>query len=250
MPKSQRIRTNVGVDKSVKVLLDQDFETLNILSLKILKSDIYNRQCSDYGVVVGRVNVNGGFGLPNAKVSIFIPLSEEDENDPVISELYPYKTLSDLDEDGYRYNLLSKEPSYDGHAATGTFPDREEVLLDQTYIEVYDKYYKFTTRTNDSGDYMIFGVPTGSQTIFMDVDLSDIGCFSLAPQDLIQAGQASESQVNGSKFKSSTNLNELPQVKTLNKIIEVSPLWGEPEICELGITRTDFDLTAEANINS
>ena len=96
---------------------------------------------------------------------------------------------------------------------------------------------------------MIFGVPTGSQTIFMDVDLSDIGCFSLAPQDLIQAGQASESQVNGSKFKSSTNLNELPQVKTLNKIIEVSPLWGEPEICELGITRTDFDLTAEANIS-
>lgn len=249
MPKSQRIRTQVGVDKAIQVQLDQDFETLNILSLKILKSDIYNRQCSDYGVVVGRVFVNGGFGLANARVSVFIPISNEDSLNPIITELYPYTSLSDLDADGYRYNLLPKNPSYDGHAATGTFPDRSDALLDESYIEVYDKYYKFTTRTNDSGDYMIFGVPLGSQTIFMDVDLSDIGCFSLAPQDLIQAGQAVESQVNGSKFKSSTNLNELPQVKTLNKIIDISPLWGEPEICQLGITRADFDLTAEANIS-
>ena len=249
MPKSYRIRTQVGVDKSIKVNLDQDFDSLNILSLKILQSDIYNRQCSDYGVVVGRVFANGGFGLPNARVSIFIPVSDEDSTNPVISELYPYTTLSDVNEDGYRYNLLPKKPSYTGHAATGTFPDRGEVLLDQTYVEVYDKYYKFTTRTNESGDYMIFGVPLGSQTIFSDIDLSDMGCFSLSPQDLIQAGQATESQVNGSKFKSSTNLNELPQIKTLNKIVDISPLWGEPEICNLGITRVDFDLTSEANVS-
>lgn len=249
MPKSYRIRTQVGVDKSIKVNLDQDFDTLNILSLKILQSDIYNRQCSDYGVIVGRVFANGGFGLPNARVSVFIPIEDEDLTNPIISELYPYTSLSEINEDGYRYNLLPKKPSYTGHVATGTFPDRDEVLLDQTYIEVYDKYYKFTTKTNESGDYMIFGVPLGSQTIFTDIDLSDMGCFSLSPQDLIQAGQATESQVNGSKFKTSTNLNELPQIKTLNKIVDVSPLWGEPEVCQLGITRVDFDLTTEANVS-
>ena len=96
---------------------------------------------------------------------------------------------------------------------------------------------------------MILGVPLGTQTIFLDVDLSDIGCFSFAPQDLIDAGLATESQVNGSKFKSSTNLSELPQIKTLNKIIDIAPLWGEPEVCQLGITRVDFDLTSEANIS-
>ena len=249
MPKSYRIRTQVGVDKAIKLNLEQDFDSINILSLKILQSDVYNRQCSDYGVIVGRVFVNGGFGLPNARVSVFIPLSEEDSTNPVISELYPYTTIADVDVDGYRYNLLPKEPSYDGHAVTGTFPTRKEVLLDQSYIEVYDKYYKYTTRTNESGDYMIFGVPLGTQTIFLDVDLSDIGCFSLSPQDLIQAGLATESQVNGSKFKSSTNLSELPQIKTLNKIVDIAPLWGEPEICQLGITRVDFDLTSEANIS-
>jgi len=248
MPKSYRIRTQVGVDKYINVKLDQDFDFLEILSLKINQSDLYTKVCSDYGVIVGRVMVNGGFGLPNAKVSIFIPLTSEDELNPTISELYPYKTLSDNNDAGYRYNLLPHDPSYSVHAATGTFPNREEVLLDQTYIEVYDKYYKYTVKTNDSGDYMIFGVPVGTQTVFMDVDLSDIGCFSLTPQDLINAGQATETQVNGSTFKKSSNLSELPQIKTLNKNVDISPLWGQEDICQIGITRVDFDLTNEANV--
>jgi hypothetical protein len=248
MPKSYRIRTQVGQDKFINVKLEQDFEQLEILSLKINQSEIYTRICADYGVIIGRVVVNGGFGVPNAKVSIFIPLTSEDETNPIISELYPYKTLSDVNEEGYRYNLLPQDPSYSTHAATGTFPTRDQVLLDQSYIEVYDKYYKYTVKTNDSGDYMIFGAPTGTQTLVMDVDLSDIGCFSLSPQDLIQSGLANPSQVNGSTFKSSTNLNELPQIKTLNKTIEISPLWGEDDICQIGIVRADFDLTQDANI--
>jgi hypothetical protein len=248
MPKSYRIRTTPGTEKTINIQLEQDFEFLEILSLKINQGDIYNRMCSDYGVIIGRVLVNNGYGVPNARVSVFVPIDDIDIDNPIISELYPYQTLSDVSADGYRYNLLPKEPSYTGHAATGTFPSKQEILTDQSYVEVYDKYYRFSVRTNDSGDYMIFGVPTGTQTILMDVDLSDIGCFSLSPQDLIDSGVAVESQVNGSKFKTSTNLNELPQIVTLNKIIEVAPLWGEPEICLLGISRADFDLTASANI--
>ena len=249
MPKSYRIRTTPGSEKTINIQLEQDFEFLEILSLKINQGEIYNRMCSDYGVVVGRVIVNNGFGVPNARVSVFIPISDLDLENPIISELYPYKTISDINEDGYRYNLLPKEPSYNGHSATGNFPSKTEILTDQSYVEVYDKYYKFSVRTNESGDYMIFGVPTGTQTILMDVDLSDIGCFSLSPQDLLDIGIAVDSQVDGSRFKKSTNLNELPQIVSLNKIIEVSPLWGEPEICLLGITRSDFDLTASLNIN-
>ncbi len=249
MSNSYRIRTKPGVDKSVKVLLEQEFEYLEILSLKILQSQIYTRNCSDYGVIVGRVSVNDGFGIPNAKVSIFIPITDEDSNNPIISELYPYKTLSDLNEDGYRYNLLPYRPSHSGHVPTGTFFDREDVLTNPTLIEVYDKYYKYNAVTNESGDYMIFGVPVGSQTIKVDIDLSDIGEFSLSPQDLIRMGVATDSQVSGTKFKSSTNLTELPQIVTINRTLEVEPLWGQPEICNLGITRTDFDLSAEANID-
>ena len=249
MSKSYRIRTKVGVDTSIKVLIDQEFEHLEILSLKILQTDIYTRQCADYGVIVGRVSVNNGFGVPNAKVSIFIPLDSKDQADPIISELYPYKSLLDNNDDGYRYNLLPYKPSYSAHVPTGTFFTRLDVLTNPTLIEVYDKYYKYNAVTNDSGDYMIFGVPVGSHTIFVDIDLSDIGEFSLSPQDLIRMGRATENQVDGTKFRASTNLRELPQIVSFNRTIEIEPLWGQPEICNLGITRTDFDLTGEANIN-
>jgi hypothetical protein len=248
MSKNVRIRTKVGVDKSVDLSLEQDFEFLEILSLKLSQQEVYTRQCADYGVVVGRVSVNDGFGVPNSKVSIFIPLENADETNPVISSIYPYKTVNDINEDGYRYNLLPYKPSYPGHSATGSFPDLEDVLTNPTAIEIYDKYYKFTVTTNDSGDFMIFGVPTGTYEILMNVDLSDIGPFSQAPQDLIRLGIATESQVNGTKFRASENLGTLPQIIFLTKTTTILPLWGDPELCQISITRTDFDLTAEANI--
>ena len=249
MSNSYRIRTTPGVDKSIRVQLDQDFESLEILSLKLFQSDVYTRRCSDYGVLVGRVSINNGFGIPNAKVSVFIPLTDEDEvNSPIIADLYPFKNLSQTNGDGYIYNLLPQDPSYSNHIPTGSFFTRNEVLTNPTKVEIYDKYYKFNAVTNDSGDYMIVGVPLGSQTIVVNVDLSDIGEFSLAPQDLIRMGVATEQQVSGTKFKSSTNLRELPQIITINRNIEIQPFWGEAEICELGITRTDFDLSAEKNI--
>jgi hypothetical protein len=248
MPKSYRIRTQVGVDKYINVNLEQDWESLEILSLKILANDVYTRFCSDYGVVTGRVFVNNGFGLPNAKVSVFIPLDAADELDPVITELYPFRTITDTTEEGYRYNLLPKIPSYDGHTSTGSFPNKADVLMDGSYIEVFDKYYRFTVSTNESGDFMIFGVPVGTQTIVMDVDLSDIGCFSLVPQDLILQGLATETQVNGARFKSSTNLQELPQIKNLVFDVDVRPFWGDADLCQVGITRVDFDLTKQANL--
>jgi hypothetical protein len=58
MSNSYRIRTQIGVDKSIKVLIDQEFEYLEILSLKVLQSQIYTRQCSDYGVIIGRVSIS------------------------------------------------------------------------------------------------------------------------------------------------------------------------------------------------
>lgn len=248
MSNSYRIRTEVGKDKSIKVQLEQDFEFLEILSLKLVQSQVYARPCSDYGVVIGRVSVNDGFGLPNCKVSIFVPLTDADSINPIVSDLYPYRTLSDLNDDGYRYNLLPYVKSYSAHMPTGTFFTRQDVLTNNTLFEVYEKYYKYTAVTNDSGDFMIFGVPVGTQTLHLDVDLSDIGEFSLSPQDLVRMGMATNTQVSGTLFKTSTNLGTLPQIISINKTIQVEPFWGQEEICNIGITRTDFDLSAESNL--
>jgi len=248
MGDSYRIKTELGINKSINIQLDQEFEFLEILSLKIQQTDIYTRSCADYGVIVGRVTANNGLGVPNARVSVFIPIEQVDESNPLISSIYPYKSPTDKNDDGYRYNLLPYEPSYSKHSATGTLPTRSDVLTDDTAVTIYDKYYRFTSKTNESGDYMIMGVPLGDQTIVMDVDLSDIGEFSLTPQDLVRIGLATESQVGGS-FRSSNDLTSLPQIINLTKNAEISPLWGDPEICQISINRLDFDLRDDANID-
>jgi hypothetical protein len=180
---------------------------------------------------------------------VFVPIQEEDRNNEIVSSIYPYKSTNEKNEDGYRYNLLPYEKSYSTHIPTGTFPSRTDVLTNPTVMQIYDKYYKYTVRTNESGDYMIMGVPLGNQTVFMDCDLSDIGEFSLTPQDLIRMGIANETQLNGNKFASSPNLASLPQIISLQANIDVSPLWGQPEVCQIAINRVDFDLREQANID-
>ena len=96
--------------------------------------------------------------------------------------------------------------------------------------------------------YMIFGVPLGNQLIHIDIDLSDIGEFSLSPQDLVRMGRATENQVAGTRFKSSNNFGDLPQIVTINRTTTIEPLWGQEDLCNLGITREDFDLTESLNI--
>ena len=242
MAKSYRIRTKLGTDQNIRVNIEQDFDFLEILSLKLRQEDVYSQFCADYGVVVGRVVGNSGFGIANAKISIFVPVEEMDLEDPVISALYPYTSPVDKNEDGYRYNLLPYEKQYGGHTPTGTFPSRGDVLTRNEVLEIYEKYYKYVVKTNDSGDFMITGVPLGSQKIMMDLDLSDMGCFSLRPQDLIRMNMGVAEQFDGTNFKASENLNALPQIINSVKDIDVTPFWGQEDLCNIGITRTDFDL--------
>lgn len=242
MPKSYRIRTQPNVDRNINVEISQDFDYLEILSLKLRQEDVYTRFCADYGVVVGRVIANGGFGIPNAKVSVFVPLEQIDENDPIISTLYPYRNLNVKNEDGFRYNLLPYTQTYGGHTPTGTFPTENDVLTRPEVLEVYEKYYKYTVKTNESGDFMIIGVPLGVQKVVMDLDLSDMGCFSLRPTDLVRMGLANEGQVSGPNFRSSVDLNSLPQIINSIKDVDVSSFWGQQDLCSIGITRVDFDL--------
>ncbi len=242
MPKSYRLRTKIGVDQSIRVNIEQDFDFLEVLSLKLRQEDVYTRFCADYGVVIGRVVANGGYGIPNANVSVFVPVENMDLNDPVISSLYPYKSPEEKNEDGFRYNLLPYVQEYGGHTPTGTFPTRQDVISRQEVLEIYEKYYKFSVKTNESGDFMIVGVPLGLQKVVLDLDLSNMGCFSLRPQDLIRMGRGVQDQFNGSQFKSSSDLSSLPQIVNQVKDVDVASFWGQEDLCNIGITRVDFDL--------
>jgi hypothetical protein len=274
----RNIRIPVDFSKDDKVIqfnLEQEFDNLEILSLKITNSEAYTRQCSNFGVVVGRVMLNSGFGVQNAKVNIFIPLKDEDKERPEILELYPFETVNDTYPNGVRYNLFPrvKNGRNPSHKAIGNFPHETDFTHYPQYLEIMDKYYKYTTTTNESGDFMIFGVPTGQHDIIMDFDLFDTKSFELTANDLVEqislnnsieeirslllsnSIDAEEQTINRNKVPNfvylgnnnfdvevKTNIDEMPNIFHQVKQITVSPFWGDDDQCDVGITRCDFKI--------
>lgn len=257
MNKSQRIylnTNNIGSNKNIFVKLEQDIDTLEIMSLKIDTKEIYRDFNADFGVLIGRVNANEKVGIPNAKVSIFIPLDEEDENDGEIVSIYPYKAPTDENNNGKRYNLLPRVGVKDPFTGVispkqpfGSFPTREEMVTNPTYREVYKKYYKYTTVTNNSGDYMIFGVPIGTQTVHMSVDITDIKEYSMTPATMVDNLGYSEQLFNETKTKiiPSNDLTDLVNIDTQEISVNIIPFWGDQENFQIGITRQDFRIKAK-----
>ena len=242
MDKSFRIRTEVGKDKVVHVNLQQDYSFLEILSLKLNQIDTYKLHVSNYGVLVGRVVANGNFGIPNVKLSVFVPLDEDDSLITEIKNLYPYESTHDKNSDNLRYNLLSDFSNDDCYRVIGSFPNKRLVLDNDTYIEIFDKYYKYTTVTNKSGDYMIPFVPCGTHEIHSDLDLSDIGILSQRPIDLMYKGYNETQFDNPRQFKEGDNLNNLVQVISQNNTVEIYPFWGDTSMGEIAISRCDIEV--------
>lgn len=243
---SYRIRTNVGVDTPNKldVKLNQTFEFLNILSLKIEQTNLYKMPASSVGVVCGRVLANGGFGVPNARLSIFIPKENTTTFNVKDEILYNYSSTGSVNMEGVRYNLLPSYVDNECHQNVGTMYEKEYVLDNNDIIRVFDKYYTYTTRTNNAGDYFIYGIPVGQHTLHLDVDLSDIGELSIRPYDMIYKGYNPNQFESPNKFKTDKNLNNLPQIFTQDKSVYIYPFWGDTsdDDTNASITRCDIQI--------
>lgn len=255
MNKSQRIEFKTGNtdNMQIKVHLEQDVDTIDFLSMNITTEEAYRDFNSDYGVLIGRVTANVNQGVPNAKISVFIPLTDEDALDKTICSLYPYKTPRDVNTEGKRYNLLprvlctnpsisiAKYPSQ----AFGSFPIKEEIVTNTSLMNVYEKYYKHTTKTNDNGDYMIFGVPVGAQIVHMSVDITDICEYSVNPLLMMSCLGYSPTLFTDDippLIKPNNNLKDLPNIELQEISVDVIPFWGDKENFNIGLTRQDFKI--------
>ena len=243
--KSYRIRTVVGngAPPSISVNLNQTYDTVEVLSLEINQENFYKMPSAGYGVIVGRVLANGGFGIPNAKVSVFIPY----DRDSLIENgdfLYHYTSSMSKDSNGVRYNLLPRDTDDECHQDVGTMYEKEYLLDNRDLIQVFDKYYKYTAITNEGGDYFIYGVPVGTQTIHVDLDLSDIGVLSQRPRDMIYKGYNVNQFESPNKFKKDKNLNSLAQIYSQDRAVTVYPFWGDTsaDLTNGTITRCDISV--------
>ena len=91
--KTYRINTKVGADNNDNINLNlnvlQKYDILEVLSLKLSTDGIYKTHTSGYGCIAGRVLANGGVGVPNAKISIFIESNENISTEEILYNLYP-----------------------------------------------------------------------------------------------------------------------------------------------------------------
>ena len=263
--KSIRVNTNIG-DKYINVKLGQTYESMDILSLKIFQKDLYRLFDSDYGIIVGRV-LGQGVGIPNAKLSIFIPLDEEEITNPITLDdikkiettaLYPFQTAFDKDGNGKIYNLLprySRNRNVNGFpdnvygigatpkTPVGTFPEKDEILVNETVAYVYEKYLKFTTVTNESGDYILTVPANKSYTVNMSCDITDIGRFSTCAALLKLEGYPDNYFTeDGTLINEEIPLERLPNIDIQNNGITVKPLWSQnTNNPNVGINRLDFN---------
>ena len=256
MNKSQRIPIDPNTptaDNHIIVKLDQDVDTLEFLSMNLGINDVYPDFNANYGVLVGRVTANGGVGISNAKISVFIPLDSVDANISEIVSVYPYVNPSDKNNDGKRYNLLPRVAQIDPNTGVsspkqpfGSFPIKPELVTNLEFLDVYKKYYKYTALTNNAGDYMIFGAPVGTQTVHLSVDITDIGQYSMTPAAMVTNLGYSPNLFtdSGSKIKPSNDLDDLPNIETQEISVDIVPFWGDATNFTIGITRQDFRIRA------
>lgn len=242
--KSYRIRTEINSSSPfyLNVNLNQDYKNFEILSLNLDTESLYKMYTSEYGCVVGRVLANDALGIPNAKISVFVPTEESDDIDPILHSLYPYETTLDENDEHIRYNTLPDEIINECHQSVGTFPNKRLVLDDNNILEIFDKYYKYTTVSNASGDYMLYGIPVGQHTIHVDIDLSDIGELSQRPIDMMYKGYDKTQFQSSSMFNKSTDIDKLTQIFSQNHEVYVNPFWGNDEAQDVSITRCDISI--------
>lgn len=246
-------------DQEIRINLEDEFQSLDVLSLNITSNDVYSRVKSDFGVIVGRVTTSQGLGIQNAKINIFIPLTEEDKSRIEITQLYPFESINDTYPNGVRYNLFPRvrNKMNISHKAIGNFPVLDDFSHYPQYVEIMDKYYKYTVTTNESGDYMIFGVPVGQHTIIMDFDIFDTNSFEVTANDLVQQIKINSNLEDNEELIESSgfvnignnnydvdikiNIDEMPNIFHEVKTINVSPFWGD-SMYDIGITRADFSI--------
>ncbi len=276
--KSIRLKTQTQGqnDNYVTLQMNQTYDFINVLSLKLPTKNIFQQFSSDFGIIAGRVNAMGGVGVPNVKVGIFIPkdnqvistklarLKTDIQRDRIrIAELlYQYDSIDSKDSSGKRFNLLpskSRNRLFNGwpfnmlgigatpKTPLGTFPEKEMILSDENWLYVYDNYYYLVTTTNNAGDFMIYA-PVGIHTLHMDCDITDIGKFSTTPAIMSKTLGYSPSlfESQGTKVRNTNDLNQAPNIVSYDVSVTVKPLWNQDtDNPEVGITRQDFDLGVE-----
>jgi hypothetical protein len=275
--KSIRIQTDINnpQDQYLTVPFDRSIGLIEVLSLKLPMKEDFRRFDSETSVIAGRVS-SKSVGLPNVKVHLFLPKDENINTDNLsdfnktkikTAELqYPFTTPDTKDSSGKRFNLLPKFSrnrflngfpfNIFGIGSTprvpiGTRIEPEELMSNEDLNYLEKKYYKYSTVTNQSGDYMIY-CQSGDYQIVIELDATDLGAYSTTPalmSNVLGYGKQLFEQ-DGTKVKRTNDLDSAPNIFRQVTTVTAKPLWSQnSELANnsetIGITRQDFNVPIE-----
>ena len=205
---------NIKINRGVEVL-----NTLNVYNVPINESPKFT---NDRGVLFGKIeaiqvlldDVGNKLRVPikNAVVGIFNP-----------SEEIP--SIGSVDENGNRIelNLFENLTSVNGPNNLTSYGSFQSYLTDVTYSpkdlgnDTIPPKYKYTSLTNEFGEFVLHNIPTGQQTLMLEVDLLKQG---LEPEEVA---------LNFFPYP----LNDEPNISTIPHLyfnqfpVNIVPSWGE-----------------------
>lgn len=156
-------------DMHINVMLNRTTDVLDTLNIYNLAINELPNQESDTGVLFGKLEAIQNVSDENGN-KIRIPL----KNTPVIlfNPTDEFPSLSSLDDNGNRISLNLKE-----NINLGSYFNQQSIDTDYKYlsdtssIKNIPEKYKYSSTTNENGEFILFNVPKGSQTLMYEVDL-------------------------------------------------------------------------------
>jgi hypothetical protein len=233
-------------DYNIDITIQRTFDVLETLSVKNNALSSVPNQESDTGVLFGTLYATQKIKNENGE-KVKIPLA----NTPIVlfNPSTEFPQISSVDEDGNRIVLnLTQNSNFDD------YPDLESYVLDvgKNYAEkilgsneVNSRFdgmqpllktenskqlpekYKYSTITNDKGEFILQNVPTGSQVLMFEVDL------------LKQGLTKDEVALNNFPYPTDEepNVDTVPHFYFRQIPVNIVPAWGN---FQTGYTRVDI----------
>lgn len=209
-------------DTFLNIGLHRTYDALNTLSIYNSSINSYPTIQSNTGVVFGRLEAIQKVLDPDSGKNVRIPL----RNVPIgifntDSEAFPLPTA--VDDNGNRIQLNLK-PIIDrtNYLETEYFNQKSKTF-DDAFLQSPSNFtsvppqYKYITKTNDEGEFIIYDVPIGNNTMVFDVDL------------LKQGLTKEEVALNFFPYLNteSPNVDSLPHFFFRQVPVDVVPAWGD-----------------------
>lgn len=213
-------------DMFINISLHRTHGTLDTLNIYNNLLNSFPVQESNTGTVFGKLNAIQKLVDQNGN-NISIPL--RDVPIGIFNPTEAYPTPVSTDENGNRITMNLRESStpssyFNNQSFTS---DTTSFLRSGSEFSSVPDHYKYVTKTNDEGEFVLHNVPIGTQVLFFEVDLFKQGL------------TYDEIALNFFPFPADDdpNISSLPSLFFRQIPIDVIPTWG---VLQTGYTETNI----------